>query len=173
MIGSSHAHSAAEENDFLEPPAFLASHRALAACSRELSRLGDEIEREVRTLPAPEAPAKPAIEHSPGRIIVQFGPVALSVAWLRSTLDTVSQGELLVIVWRGVVAPRRVQRPERPGNVRVAAGATPLWEKVLVAEAANENAWAWRPQDGSAPGCSSSELAVRCVDQLKKAHAQA
>lgn len=171
MIGSSHARTEAEDHDPLEPPAFLASHRALAVCTRELSRLNEEIERAVAAFPLAATETKATVEHSPGRLIVQHGPVALTVAWLRGTLDSVSQGELLVIVWRGVVAPRRVQRPERIGAAPLAAGATPLWERVLVAEADNEAAWAWRSQDGSEAGLSSAELALRCVERLQKAHA--
>lgn len=148
---------------------FLASQRAVAACTRELARLGDEVMRGVAALPG-AADEKATIRRSPDRCIVQLGPVALTIAWLRSSHDAVAAGELLVIVWRGAVAPRRSHHPERPATGSAPVGATPLWEQVLVAAGDSEETWAWRQHTDEIARCSSAELAARCVGRLRAAY---
>jgi hypothetical protein len=150
--------------------AFLASHRALAACSRELARLTDEVLLGVEALPEAAAQKEPTVRRSPDRCIVQFGPVALTLAWLRSSLDSVASGELLVMVWRGVVAPRQKHQPERPPRGPAPIGATLLWEQVLTAVAESETSWAWQPREADVGPCSSTELATRCVERLRAAY---
>jgi len=151
---------------------FLASHRALAACTRELSRLGDAVVRGVAAMPGGATPVdKATVRRSPDRCIVQLGPVALTLAWLRGAQDAVSVGELLVIVWRGAVAPRARHQPERPATGPAPVGATPLWEQVLTATGDSEEAWVWQPQGDERIGqCSSAELAARCVGRLRAAY---
>jgi hypothetical protein len=153
---------------------FLASHRALAACSRELARLADEVVRGVAALSAAASADKPTVRRSPDRCIVQLGPVALTIAWLRGAHDAVDAGELLVIVWHGAVAPRTRHQPERPAATPATVGATPLWEQVLTAVGDSEETWAWQPQ-GDEPmigRCSSAELATRCVGRLRAAYVE-
>jgi hypothetical protein len=101
---------------------------------------------------------------------VQLGPVALTLAWLRSSHDSVAAGELLVIVWRGVVAPRMRHEPERPATRPAPLPATPLWEQVLTVIADSEETWAWQPHDTKIKPCSSTELAARCVERLRVAY---
>jgi hypothetical protein len=149
---------------------FLASHRALAACTRELARLSDEVLSGVAALLGPMAEKKPIVRRSPDRCIVQLGPVALTVAWLRGNHDSVADGELLVIVWRGAVAPRQRHQPERPATGPAPLGATPLWEQVLTPVADGEETWAWQPHDDEVGRCSSAELAARCVGRLGAAY---
>jgi hypothetical protein len=149
---------------------FLASHRALAACTRELARLSDEVVVGVVALAGAVAEEKAAVRRSPDRCIIQLGPVALTLAWLRSSRDSVATGELLVIVWRGAVAPRQQHQPERPATRPTAIPATVLWESVLTAAADSEEAWAWEPRAADMRRCSSKELAARCVEQLRVAY---
>jgi hypothetical protein len=174
-MGISPAQNLAPERDGYDRPVFLSSHRAIAACTREFGRFTDGIAQGVGELRAAAMAEAPEIRMSPGRCIVQFGPVALTVAWLRSTLDSVADGQLLVIVWRGSVAPRASRAPERgaqkPGT-RVPLAATALWEDSFTASAANEASWTWRPQSVDVGGLSSSELATRCVDRLRAAYAK-
>jgi hypothetical protein len=149
---------------------FLASHRALAACARELNRLGDEVVRGATMVSDAGAAERPTVRRSPERCIVQMGPVALTIAWLRGSQDTVAAGELLAIVWHGAVAPRTRHQPERPTKGPAPLGATPLWEQVLTATGESEIAWAWNAKDRHELGpCSSSELAARCVGHLRSA----
>jgi hypothetical protein len=150
---------------------FLASQRALAACDRELARLGDEVVRGVAALTGAAPAEKATVRRSPDRCIVQLGPVALTIAWLRGAHDAVDAGELLVIVWRGAVAPRIRHQPERPVAGAVAVGATPLWEQVLTAVGDSEETWAWQPQADDRIGRrSSAELAACCVGRLRAAY---
>jgi hypothetical protein len=159
----------APTNNYFRQP-FLGSHKALAACTREFVRLSREIVDGVEGLPSAAAEEKAVIRQSPDRCIVQLGPVALTLAWLRSTHDSVAMGELLVIVWRGSVAPRTKHQPERPVKGPAPLAATALWEQVLTPAGDSEASWAWQPRGSEVGGCSSSELAARCVEQLRVAY---
>jgi hypothetical protein len=171
VIGNVPAPDFAEDRHSRYGLPFLASHRALAACARELTRLGDEVVRGVGSLPNAAPVDKATVRRSPDRCIVQLGPVALTIAWLRGTHDAVAAGELLVIVWRGAVAPRPRHQPERPARGPAPLGATPLWEEVLTPSGESEETWAWQPQgDDLIARCSSAALAVRCVGRLRAAY---
>lgn len=173
MIGSpsaEHAADARQNNNYYRQP-FLASHKALAACTREFVRLSREVADGVAALPGATAEEKAVVRQSPDRCIVQLGPVAVTLAWLRSTHDSVARGELLVIVWRGAVAPRaRHHQPERPVTGPAPLAATPLWEQVLTAVGDSEASWGWEPRGTEMGRCSSSELAARCVEQVRVAY---
>jgi hypothetical protein len=132
--------------------------------------LSDEVSSGVAALQGPTAEEKPTVRRSPERCIVQVGPVALTLAWLRGNLDSVAEGELLVIVWRGEVAPRQRHQPERPGTGPAPLGATPLWEQVLTPFGDSEATWTWQPIDDEIGRCSSTELAARCVGRLGAAY---
>ena len=173
MIRDSSAHQLSEDNHSRYGVPFLASHRALAVCTRELARLSDEVVRGVAALPGAEPAEKTTVRRSPERCIVQLGPVALTIAWLRGSHDAVAAGELLVIVWRGAVAPRAQHQPERPVRGPARLGATPLWEQVLTVVGDSEETWAWQPEDDDRIGrCSSAELAARCVGRLRAAYVE-
>jgi hypothetical protein len=167
MIGSSSGHLV---DDRYSRQPFLSTHRALAVCAREFARVSDEVVRAVAALPRTAVDHKPTARQSPSRCIVQLGPVALTIAWLRSPAESIATGELLAIVWRGSVAPRQKHEPERPPTGRAPLPATPLWEQVLTAVADDERSWAWQPRDGDVGGCSSTELAARCVERLRVAY---
>jgi hypothetical protein len=171
VIGNSSADHLVEDRPSRYRLPFLASQRALAACTREFARLGDEVVRGVAALPGSPAEERNSVRRSPDRFIVQLGPVALTIAWLRGNHDAVAAGELLVIVWCGAVAPRQRHQPERPATGPAPLGATPLWEQVLAAVGDSEETWAWQPHDDDVIGrCSSAELAARCVGRLRAAY---
>lgn len=151
---------------------FLASHKAVAACTREFVRLCREVLDGVQALPSATPEEKAVIRQSPDRCIVQLGPVALTVAWLRGTHDSVAMGELLVIVWRGSVAPRTKHQPERRATGPAPLAATSLWEEVLTPVAENEASWGWQPRGTESGQCSSSELATRCLERLNAAYVE-
>ena len=161
----------AGDHDFRGAPSFLSTHRALAVCGREFARLADEIDSRLTTLVQAGLDAKPQIRNSPGRCIVQLGAVALTAAWVRNQVDSVEDGRLLVIVWRGAVASRRTRVFERR-NIDTTRTATALWESVLVANASNESDWSWCPEKRGATGYSSSDLATRLVQRLHRAFAE-
>jgi hypothetical protein len=152
--------------------AYLGTHRALAACTRELSRLTDALCRGANALVAAGASEKLEIRLTPDRAVLQLGPVALTVAWLRGTLGTVEGGELLVIVWRGVVARRGAYRGTTPGVAASERTATMVWEETFTVTAADEATWLWRTATQQVGGDSSTALAERCVDRLRTAYGE-
>ena len=152
-----------------ERDSFLGSHRALSVCTREFARLADEIARRTAALRGDVTDEEPKVRLTPERCIVQMGPVALTLSWLRSTPDSAAEGRLLAAVWRGQVAPRPTQVPERARG-RVAQTATTLWEETLFAEATCEADWRWHPEGGKATGgYDAAALAERCVAPLRAA----
>ena len=170
MIDSLSAPQLGGAQSFGDRPSFLASHRALAVCSRELGRLTTDVVRGAAMLGAAGVEDKSVERLSPGRCIVQLGPVALTLTWLRSTIDSVADGDLLVIVWRGAVAPRAEHLPERMTTRRQPTAATALWEGVFVAAGTDEASWTWQSKDAGTGGCSSADLAAQCVERLRAAY---
>ena len=171
MIRSSDPPDRAGRHEWLDRPPFIDSHRARGACIRQRSRLFAELARRVEVLHQSEwteAVARP----SPDRYIAQLGPVALTVAWLRDRFDSVPDGQLLAIVWRGSVAPTEVPRPERKYASRVST-ATVVWEEVALVAAASEETWRWCPTADNGGAFTSDELAERYVDRLRAAYADA
>lgn len=155
---------------------YLTSYRANAACVRELGRLYeaivDGIEAWRSDLPDADRPAPPTVRRSPLRCLVQLGPVALTVAWLQHGQGTVADGELLVVVWRGVVASRTPRGFEREEDRAGASSATALWEGVLKVAAENESGWSWISAATPDEPASSAMLAERCVGHLRTAYAE-
>ncbi|HEX7977517.1 MAG TPA: hypothetical protein VF461_02885 [Gemmatimonadaceae bacterium] len=159
---------------------FITSHRAAAVCARELARLHDAIADGLAAWGVGTARAgddasladAPVVRRTPGRCLVQVGPVALTVAWLQRAQGTVADGELLVMVWRGAVAVQTPRGFERTGDRAGASSATPLWERVLVVAAESEKEWAWVPTGVVDVTLSSSALADQCIERLRAAHAE-
>jgi hypothetical protein len=147
---------------------FLSTPRAFACCAREFTRLSaDIVEAIVGTFELP--PEKIIVRQSPERCIIQVGTAALTVAWLRSTHDSVAEGELLVILWRGIVAPSLRFKPERltdPATIT----ATALRETVFVADASCEADWMWRSIEPISDRYTSANLARAVADQLRAIH---
>ena len=70
--------------DVLDKEDFLDSHRALAVCAREFDRLAEDVAKRVAELEDESKGWKADVRRSPGRCIVQIGPVALTLSWLRT-----------------------------------------------------------------------------------------
>lgn len=161
----------AEARDWRDRPQFTATHRAQAVCLREVQRLSDEIAKELRARhKSGELPAL-VVSQAPGRLMVQLGPVALTVAWLRSPLDVIADGELMVAVWEGAVVQGTRNIPERaPG--RSVASARMLREETFAVAAEDEASWRWRSASDGVEDCTTSELVQRCITRLLEAHAE-
>jgi hypothetical protein len=145
---------------------FLGSARALPACARELDRLADDIARRITAAGASEeAGTPPEVRRSPGRCIVQLGPVALTLSWLRSRSGTVAEGRLMIVEWEGTVGRGGGYTPERYSSPNGRA-ATLVREEILMADATSERDWLWRQEEGASGECTSPELAERCVASL-------
>ncbi len=166
MIQNAPEQPAADIRDPLSRQAFLNSHRALAVCTREFSRLADDIIGAAKVFARERDLDAPTVRKAPDRCIVQLGPVALTVAWLRNGSDSPANGELLAIAWRGIIAPRGDHLPERLSARHVPKVPITVWEETLVASATSEASWHWHPEDLTREGYASPELAQRCLDQL-------
>lgn len=159
---------------------FLSSHRATAACARELARLYEAIadgltawsDGIARAGDAAAQAEAPVVRRTPERCLVQFGPVALTVAWLQRAQETVAEGELLVVVWRGAVAVHAPRGFEHTGDRAGASSATPVWETVLGPIAGSEAEWAWVPAGMADVTLSSTTLAAQCIQRLRAAHVE-
>jgi hypothetical protein len=159
---------------------FITSHRATAACARELARLHEAIEDGLAAWGVGTALAgtdasladAPVVRRTPGRCLVQVGPFALTVAWLQRAHGTVADGELLIVVWRGAVALQTMRGFERTVDRPGATSAAPVWESVLVASAESEAEWAWVPAGVADVTLSSTSLADQCIERLRAAHAE-
>ncbi len=187
MYDSSHATEEFVPTDIGNAgPSFLSTHRAVAVCAREFSRLSDEMLLAVRALyNSGGYDTPPVFRQSPERCIAQLGNVALTVAWIRHGMESIATGELLVIVWDGMVAPPNDFSPERARLYGKAAPVTALWEEALVPQASSEATWRWhiassKPAanatavlefDAPPRDFSSAELAGHCVARLQQAHA--
>jgi hypothetical protein len=148
---------------------FLGSSRAVAVCAREFERLADTIAKRA-TSAAEKVGAKAEVQRMPDRCLVQLGPVALSVSWVRERVDTVATGRLMIAEWQGTVV-----RTPRPADMQTTTTtnhgpATLVSEKILRADATGEPDWLWRREPVADLGYVSRDLAAHCVESLLLSH---
>jgi hypothetical protein len=150
---------------------FLTSHRAIGACAREFGRLAEEfVDRAEELQRELGIEQKPELRLTPDRCVVQIGPVALSVAWLRGALDSLADGRLLIIAWRGTITRRRFSEAPIRANTpnAVVRTAVTVWEETFLASAESETSWKWQSETDASRSYASAELAELCI-----AHARA
>jgi len=148
---------------------YLASHRALGACTRQFARLADEIAAELTAIRLDDAPSIPEQRRQPDRCVLQLADAAVTLSWLRTTKDTVADGRLLVIAWRGTVVTKSSRMPERslqPMVVR-ADPAVAVWEETFLANATSEADWRWRREGDTSGGLDATALARRCGEFVR------
>ncbi len=170
-------------------PGYLASHRAHALCAREVARITDAViaatagtstgagarpsRSAARARPRQRAGAPGAVEftvrQSPDRCIVQRGPVALTLAWLRDGND-LADARLLAIVWRGIIAARGDHIPERRGPAPAPQPPVALWEAAFAPTADGPSAWRWSEVTEGATHHDAAEIAALCMDRFRLAH---
>ena len=146
---------------------FLSTPRALSAAAREFSRLGDCLADGVASEFGEVSDRQRGLRRSPDRCIIQVGRSAVTIAWIRNRRDS-GEGELLIIHWRGTVAPTINQQFERARELTLSA--TPLSESVFLAEATCEADWMWRSREEPLHRYSSSLLATRVIERLRLDH---
>lgn len=148
---------------------FLTSHRAIAACAREFGQLAQEVSERAGDLRQEvQIEEEPEIRLTPERCIVQVGPVAITIAWLRGPMDSLLDGRLMIIAWRGTIGRRRFQEmPVRRGTAPTQT-AVSIWEEVYVASA-DEHSWEWQSETDASQRFGSAELAQRAVARLRAA----
>jgi hypothetical protein len=144
---------------------FLGSSRAVAICAREFERLADGIAKRAATL-GEKAGTKAEVQRMPDRCIVQLGPVALSVSWVRERVDTAATGRLMIAEWNGTIV--RSPLPTAPAVTQTIAPrpATLVRENILRADATGEPDWIWRREPAADVAYPSRDLAAKCVDSL-------
>jgi hypothetical protein len=154
--------------DVLDREEFLDSHRALAVCAREFDRLAEDVSRRVSDLEDDAKGLKADVRRSPGRCIVQLGPVALTLSWLRTRAETVSQGRLLIVEWHGTVGANGAQEyVNGVPTVAVTQTAKVVRELVFVADANDEKSWTWRREGKTGrKAYRSGELAKSVVSAI-------
>ena len=154
--------------DVLDREDFLDSHRALAVCAREFDRLADDISKRIVNLEDEEKGLKADVKRSPGRCIVQLGPVALTISWLRTRAETVSQGRLLIVEWNGTVGANGAQEyVNGVPTIAVTQTAKVVRETVFVADASDEKSWTWRREGKTGrKAYRSAELAKVCASSI-------
>lgn len=144
---------------------FLGSSRAVAVCAREFERLADGIAKRAATI-GDKTGTKAEVQRMPDRCVVQLGPVALSVSWIRERVDTVATGRLMIAEWNGTVV-RPAQRPPESVTRSIVQGpATLMRENILRADATGEPDWIWRREATADLGYASRDLAAKCVESL-------
>jgi hypothetical protein len=154
--------------DVLDREDFLDSHRALAVCAREFDRLADDVAKRVSDLEDEAKGLKADVRRSPGRCIVQLGPVALTLSWLRTRAETVSQGRLLIVEWNGTVGANGAQEyVNGVPTVAVSQTAKVVRETVFIADASDEKSWTWRREGKTGrKAYRSTELAKTVVSSV-------
>lgn len=154
--------------DVLDREEFLDSHRALAVCAREFDRLAEDVSKRVSGLEDEAKGLKADVRRSPGRCIVQLGPVALTISWLRTRAETVSQGRLLIVEWNGTVGANGAQEyVNGVPTVAVTQTAKVVRETVFIADASDEKSWTWRREGKTGrKAYRSAELAKSVVSSI-------
>ena len=154
--------------DVLDREDFLDSHRALAVCAREFDRLADDVAKRVSDLADDGKGLKADVRRSPGRCIVQLGPVALTLSWLRTRAETVSQGRLLIVEWNGTVGANGAQEyVNGVPTIAVTQTAKVVRETVFVADASDEKSWTWRREGKTGrKAYRSADLAKTVVSSI-------
>jgi hypothetical protein len=160
------ARAATDERQVRDRDTYLGSHRSGPACARELERLADDVVQRIESMERDEQAGEIEVRRGAGRCIIQLGPVALTMSWIRSRTDAVIEGRLMIMEWDGIVRRGTDQVPERAPVRHTYRPATLLREDVFVADAATEQGWRWR-RDGRALGTyTSRDLAARCLASL-------
>jgi hypothetical protein len=147
-------------------PAFLGTHRAQSVAGREFTRFSEALVSAAKQAATQHTLEAPTTRLSPDRCIVQLGPVALTVAYIRVGTNLPVGGQLLAIIWRGTIAQRGDHIPERLGARKVPTPPVQVWEETHTVSADNEASWHWHPLSADGSGFTSPELAARCIEQL-------
>jgi hypothetical protein len=149
--------------------AFLDSARAGSVLTRELDRLIDRIVERMAVIDDDPLLPDSEIRRTPGRLIVQLGPVALTVSWIRGADNSIASGRLMVVEWLGTVARGATRVPERIAATNAGHTARVQAEDILAPEATSEADWTWCREAARTERSHSVDLAERCVSSLHAA----
>lgn len=150
--------------------AFLTTHRAIGVLKREMTRISKELVAGAKLVARERSIDAPEVRQTPDSCIVQLGPVALTISWLRNGSDAPHAGQLMAVVWQGVIAPRGEHSPERLGLRGKRVPPVSVWEESCSVTADSEATWRWHPAGVHGEGFASPELSARLLAQLSAAY---
>jgi hypothetical protein len=135
-------------------PTFMSQPRAQTALKREFEMLTTELAERVKFESDRLGDKQVEMHCAPQRLVVQLGPVGLSMSWVAGRSGNLADGRLLVIEWDGAITHRRHIGGEKT--------ASPTREQLYRPEAKGPDDWTWRPETGEGSSYSSRNLAGQC-----------
>jgi hypothetical protein len=133
---------------------FMSQPRAQSALKRELDMLSTELAERVKFESDRLGDKQVEIHCAPQRLVVQLGPVGLSMSWMAGRSGNLADGRLLVIEWDGAITHRRTMGGSKT--------ASPTREQLYRPEAKGPDDWCWKPEGGEGSSYSSRDLAGQC-----------
>jgi hypothetical protein len=133
---------------------FMSQPRAQSALKREFEMLTSELADRVKFESDRLGDKQVEMHCAPQRLVVQLGPVGLSMSWVAGRSGNLADGRLLVIEWDGSITHRR--------HMGGAKTASPTREQTYRPVANGPDDWCWRPEDGEGSSYSSRNLAGQC-----------
>jgi hypothetical protein len=134
--------------------AFMSQPRAQSALKREFEMLSTELTERVKFESDRLGDKQVEIHCAPQRLVVQLGPVGLSMSWMAGRSGNLADGRLLVIEWDGAITHRH--------TVGGPKTASPTREQLYRPEAKGPDDWCWKPEGGEGSLYSSRDLAGQC-----------
>jgi hypothetical protein len=135
-------------------PTYMAQPRAHTAFKREFETLTTELAERVKFESDRLGDKQVEMHTAPSRLVVQLGPVGLSMSWVAGRSGNLSDGRLLVIEWDGAITHGRAG-----GGAKTAS---PVREQLYRPEAKGPDDWCWRPEGVEGSAYSSRNLAGQC-----------
>jgi hypothetical protein len=128
--------------------------RAQSALKREFEMLSTELAERVKCESDRLGDKQVEMHCAPQRLVVQLGPVGLSMSWMAGRSGNLADGRLLVIEWDGAITHRRTM-----GGLKTAS---PTREQLYRPEAKGPDDWCWKPEGAEGSSYSSRDLAGQC-----------
>lgn len=148
-----------------EPPTpFLSQPRAHSALRHELDTIIGELKPMIERCRAAQPERTFDLQLLPHRVVAQVDDVAITFSWLSGRLPTIADGRLLVIAWRNVASGMR--------GTDALKSATPIHERIYVADGTSSEAWRWRADDLTLRPYTSAHLAAEWMARAGVARAE-
>jgi hypothetical protein len=140
------------------PPSFMAQPRAQSAFKREFDALSAELAERVQFESDRLGDRQVEMHCAPERLVVQLGPVGLSMSWVAGRSGNLADGRLLVIEWDGPITHRRAMGDGKTASM--------VREQLYRADAKGPDDWRWRPEGSDGSSYSSRNLAGQCFTSV-------
>lgn len=142
---------------------YMSQPRAQSALKREFEMLTTELAERVKFESDRLGDKQVEMHCAPQRLVVQLGPVGLSMSWMAGRSGNLADGRLLVIEWDGAITHRRTM-----GGLKTAS---PTHEQLYRPEAKGPDDWCWKPEGGEGSSYSSRNLAGQCFASANRGRA--